>query len=74
MSITSLWPFAQWGLDIVGPMPLGKGFVIHHSSSQLLHEVGGNGALLNDNGYQRSQVFVESHGMPIQYISGHHCG
>ena len=22
--ITSPWPFAQWGIDIVGPLPLGK--------------------------------------------------
>ena len=26
-TITSLWPFAQWGIDIVGPLPLGKGQV-----------------------------------------------
>lgn len=26
-SITSPWPFAQWGIDIVGPLPLGKGRV-----------------------------------------------
>ena len=25
ISITSLWPFQQWGLDILGPLPLGKG-------------------------------------------------
>ena len=25
MSITSPWPFQQWGLDILGPLPLGKG-------------------------------------------------
>ena len=24
-TITSPWPFAQWGIDIVGPLPLGKG-------------------------------------------------
>ena len=24
MTITSLWPFAQWGIDIVDPLPLGK--------------------------------------------------
>ena len=24
-SITSPWPFKQWGLDILGPLPLGKG-------------------------------------------------
>ena len=24
-SITSPWPFEQWGLDILGPLPLGKG-------------------------------------------------
>ena len=24
-SITSRWPFQQWGLDILGPLPLGKG-------------------------------------------------
>jgi hypothetical protein len=24
-SISSPWPFAQWGIDIVGLMPLGKG-------------------------------------------------
>jgi hypothetical protein len=24
-SISSPWPFTQWGVDIVGPMPLGKG-------------------------------------------------
>ncbi|KAM1672534.1 hypothetical protein ACFX1Q_040824 [Malus domestica] len=23
----SLWPFAQWGLDLIGPMPAGKGKV-----------------------------------------------
>ena len=23
-TITSPWPFAQWGIDIVGPLPLGK--------------------------------------------------
>ena len=26
-TITSPWPFAQWGIDIVGPPPLGKGQV-----------------------------------------------
>ena len=26
-TITSLWPFAQWGIDIIGPMPQGKGQV-----------------------------------------------
>ena len=25
--ITSPWPFAQWGINIVGPLPLGKGQV-----------------------------------------------
>ena len=24
-SVTSLWPFQQWGLDILGPLPIGKG-------------------------------------------------
>ena len=24
-SITSPWPFQQWGLDILGPLPIGKG-------------------------------------------------
>ena len=24
-SVTSPWPFQQWGLDILGPLPLGKG-------------------------------------------------
>jgi hypothetical protein len=24
-SITSPWPFAKWGVDIVGPLPVGKG-------------------------------------------------
>ena len=27
MTITSPWPFAQWGTDIVSPLPLGKGQV-----------------------------------------------
>ena len=26
-TITSPWPFAQWGINIVGPLPLGKGQV-----------------------------------------------
>ena len=26
-TITSPWPFAQWGIDIVDPLPLGKGKV-----------------------------------------------
>ena len=26
-TITSPWPFMQWGIDIVGPLPLGKGQV-----------------------------------------------
>ena len=26
-AISSPWPFAQWGIDIVGPLPLGKGQV-----------------------------------------------
>ena len=26
-TITSSWPFTQWGIDIVGPLPLGKGQV-----------------------------------------------
>ena len=25
--ITSPWPFAQWGIDIIGPLPQGKGQV-----------------------------------------------
>ena len=24
MPISSQWPFAQWGIDIMGPFPLGK--------------------------------------------------
>ena len=24
-TITSPWPFAQWGIDIVSPLPIGKG-------------------------------------------------
>ena len=24
-SVASLWPFQQWGLDILGPLPIGKG-------------------------------------------------
>lgn len=24
-SVTSPWPFAQWGIDLVNPLPLGKG-------------------------------------------------
>ena len=27
MMITSPWPFSQWGIDIVGPLPIGKGQV-----------------------------------------------
>ena len=23
-ALTSLWPFAQWGMDIVGPFPVGR--------------------------------------------------
>ena len=23
-AITSLWPFTQWGIDIMGPLPQGK--------------------------------------------------
>ena len=26
-TISSPWPFAQWGIDIVGPLPQGKGQV-----------------------------------------------
>ena len=26
-TITSPWPFGQWGIDIIGPLPLGKGQV-----------------------------------------------
>ena len=26
-TITSPWPFAQWGIDIIGPLPLCKGQV-----------------------------------------------
>ena len=26
-TITFLWPFVQWGIDIVGPLPIGKGQV-----------------------------------------------
>ena len=26
-TITSPWQFAQWGIDIVGPLPIGKGQV-----------------------------------------------
>ena len=26
-TITSPWPFAQWGINIIGPLPLGKGQV-----------------------------------------------
>ena len=25
MSVTNPWPFQQWGLDILGPLPIGKG-------------------------------------------------
>lgn len=27
--ITAPWPFPQWGLDLIGPMPRGKGQVEH---------------------------------------------
>ena len=26
-TISSPWPFAQWGIDVVGPLPQGKGQV-----------------------------------------------
>ena len=26
-TVTSPWPFVQWGIDIVGPLPIGKGQV-----------------------------------------------
>ena len=25
LSVTSPWPFQQWGLDILGPLPIGRG-------------------------------------------------
>ncbi|XP_023883676.1 uncharacterized protein LOC111995965 [Quercus suber] len=32
-TITSSWPFAQWGIDIVGPLPLGKGQITDDNST-----------------------------------------
>ena len=35
--LSSPWPFAQWGLDIVGPFPKAVGNKRHNSQNQLLH-------------------------------------
>jgi ribonuclease HI len=40
-SLSSPWPFAQWGVDIVGPSPQGKGRAqIHNCGRGLLHKMG----------------------------------
>ena len=27
--MTSPWPFAQWGIDLIGPLPKGRGAATH---------------------------------------------
>ncbi|XP_075649831.1 uncharacterized protein LOC142620328 [Castanea sativa] len=57
------WPFAQWGLDILGPFPLGTRFGVPR-------------VLVTDNGQQfdntPSRDFCEQFGIKNHYFSPSH--
>ena len=48
-SITSPSPFQQWGLDILGPLPIGMGQCNYCCKSGLLHQVGRGRAISYDH-------------------------
>ncbi|KAL5828018.1 hypothetical protein ACOSQ3_019849 [Xanthoceras sorbifolium] len=45
-SLTSPWPFAQWGIDLIGPMPTAKGQAKY---AIVLHQMGRGGTFSSDN-------------------------
>ena len=38
--VSSPWPFAYWGIDIVGPLPRGKGVLSLRLYRRLFYKVG----------------------------------
>ncbi|GJT26660.1 reverse transcriptase domain-containing protein [Tanacetum coccineum] len=42
-SITSAWPFSQWGIDIVGPLPTALGGARTHQAFMFVYHPRANG-------------------------------
>nr|KYP31592.1 hypothetical protein KK1_048002 [Cajanus cajan] len=64
----SLWPFAQWRMDILGPFPLRKGSTqIPHHGNRLLHQVDRGMPTRQDHHRERTEVHLEEHYMQVWY-------
>ncbi|KAK1580997.1 hypothetical protein Q3G72_002138 [Acer saccharum] len=50
-SITSPWPFAMWGIDLIGPMPTTVGGA-KHAIKNILYRFGIPNTIITDNGTQ----------------------
>ncbi|XP_022157626.1 uncharacterized protein LOC111024288 [Momordica charantia] len=66
--ISTPWPFAQWGVDLIGPFPLGKGQTKFELLQALLHKVLGSrspvwtrGPLLGIPEFDRCKVDLGSY-------------
>ena len=66
-SITSPWPFQQWGLDILGPLPIGKGQCKFTIVAVLLHQMGRGRALSHNYRTKDTQLCVASYHMQVWY-------
>ncbi|CAL9030031.1 unnamed protein product, partial [Prunus brigantina] len=75
-SMTSPWPFAQWGLDLIGPMPEGKGQTKFAIVANILCRFGLPRILVTDNGRQfdnaRFLEFCSNFSIALRFSSPAH--
>ena len=69
--MTAPWPFAQWGLDIMGPFPTAlRQLKISSSRYRLLHQVGGSRTPCHYHGEKHPYLCVEKHHLQIRNTEG----
>ena len=70
--IASLWLFAQWGIDIVSPLPQGKRQKNFASHYWLFHKMGWSKSTINHHRGKDLELRVEEHSLPIQDTTDDH--
>jgi len=65
-SITAPWPFAIWGLDIIGPFPREMIVQIPLGKDRLLHKMDRGLAINDHHSYEGQRVCMEEHHLQIR--------
>ncbi|XP_065017243.1 uncharacterized protein LOC135643806 [Musa acuminata AAA Group] len=71
--IDCAWPFAQWGLDLLGPFPPASG-QRKYIAWPLLHKVGRGRTTSDDHGTANRKVHIEEPGDSVWLAQNHHHG